>query len=698
MLKRLILFLGGLIFFSNVNAQGNYIKDINTDPVIIEKRDTFRIYLKLKDIYVDSIKIADPLGGIQSQAVHLNGKPFSEVVLYDNGKFGDQIANDSIFTRTGFTYSAIGVCAQIQSTFSQIIFRYEDVSFYNQGAVIVENLDLPISIAVYDSSLIEVPNVTVINDTIQYTSRVINVKRQSYWGQDPFPSSDYWKNTGLFSNFFCDDNFIVIQNTTNPMPLGTGSGATFGPSSNFTEGIGRPIYDGNFPFIGLVTIHWTRPPDVYIVHEFLHKWAAHQNLYEDLATGHWGYIQMPSSGLVGPTSFEFSSIQEIGVDTFLVDRNYNKIGDQHWSKLELYLAGLVPLDSVDFPLTYIKNYQTLDRFETTVTGKLSQITKDQWIDSVGVRFPEFGPSVYNVAHVVFSNELLSPAQLSYFEESMRKAERKIINPLNSCDNLTIYGATGGRIELNVNINPLEYILLDSICEGETHSSGYSSEGTYTDIFPRANGCDSTRILKLTVLPPPAEYVVQDTICEGEIHSSGYSKEGTYTDVFPNLNGCDSTRVLELKVLPLAEYVVQDTICAGAVHQTGYSEEGTYTDIFPRSNDCDSVRILTLVVVPNNGINCNVVGVKKPIKITNPNIKIYPNPTFDFVEIEIESDNGKKVSIEMRDLIGRKIINWTGTIDQVLKHRMDLKSIRQGIYIIQLDIDKNKQDFRVVVSK
>jgi hypothetical protein len=73
------------------------------------------------------------------------------------------------------------------------------------------------------------------------------------------------------------------------------------------------------------------------------------------------------------------------------------------------------------------------------------------------------------------------------------------------------------------------LIFQTICDGADFE-GYTVTGTYTDVFPAANGCDSTRVLDLTVLPNITELIFQ-TICDGN-DFEGYTATGTYTDVFP----------------------------------------------------------------------------------------------------------------------------------------------------------------------
>ncbi|MBK7428111.1 MAG: hypothetical protein IPI60_14340 [Saprospiraceae bacterium] len=162
------------------------------------------------------------------------------------------------------------------------------------------------------------------------------------------------------------------------------------------------------------------------------------------------------------------------------------------------------------------------------------------------------------------------------------------------------------VHLNLTVHPLfETVLNEEICEGDSYNVGtsvYSTSGTFTDILPDVNGCDSTIILNLTV-HPLFETVLNEEICDGDSYTVGtsvYTISGTYTDILPDINGCDSTLILNLTVHPLFETVLNEEICDGDSYTVGssiYTTSGTYTDILPDVNGCDSTVILTLTVHP-----------------------------------------------------------------------------------------------------
>jgi hypothetical protein len=85
-------------------------------------------------------------------------------------------------------------------------------------------------------------------------------------------------------------------------------------------------------------------------------------------------------------------------------------------------------------------------------------------------------------------------------------------------------------------------------------------GTYVDVYPAINGCDSTRTLHLTVLPV-FNTTITASICQGENYA-GHTATGTYVDVYNAGNGCDSTRTLHLTVRPTTSTNYNIAICQG----------------------------------------------------------------------------------------------------------------------------------------
>lgn len=148
------------------------------------------------------------------------------------------------------------------------------------------------------------------------------------------------------------------------------------------------------------------------------------------------------------------------------------------------------------------------------------------------------------------------------------------------------------VKVAVNFPVVKNIAI-SICNGESYA-GYSTNGVFIDTLVSSEGCDSVRILNLTILNKSFS-TITDTICQGGNYA-GYSSSGIYVDTLVAANGCDSIRTLKLTVLPRSYSTINQTVCYGQ-NYLGYSSSGTYLDTLVASNGCDSIRRINLLVLP-----------------------------------------------------------------------------------------------------
>ena len=155
----------------------------------------------------------------------------------------------------------------------------------------------------------------------------------------------------------------------------------------------------------------------------------------------------------------------------------------------------------------------------------------------------------------------------------------------------LYGCDSFRI-LNLTVNPIVFATdSNTICAPNSYL-GYSQSGTYVDTLVNQLGCDSIRTLNL-VVNPTFSNTINQTICEPSSFL-GYSQTGTYTDTFTSITGCDSFRILNLVVNPIVRDTIVQSICAPDSF-LGYGQSGIYIDSFTSSVGCDSLRILDLQV-------------------------------------------------------------------------------------------------------
>jgi gliding motility-associated-like protein len=132
----------------------------------------------------------------------------------------------------------------------------------------------------------------------------------------------------------------------------------------------------------------------------------------------------------------------------------------------------------------------------------------------------------------------------------------------------------------------------TICKG-TSFNGYTTTGTYTNVYKSIAGCDSSHTLILKV-DDTIYQTIKHAICTGEQFKS-YTSTGIYKENYKTANGCDSILTIDLLVKTKSFLTISKTICTGKSY-LGRSNPGTYLDTFINSQGCDSVRTLTLSVI------------------------------------------------------------------------------------------------------
>ncbi|MEZ4924681.1 MAG: hypothetical protein R3A50_00280 [Saprospiraceae bacterium] len=170
---------------------------------------------------------------------------------------------------------------------------------------------------------------------------------------------------------------------------------------------------------------------------------------------------------------------------------------------------------------------------------------------------------------------------------------------NGCDSTVV-------LDLNV-LPEIAESIEATICANESYNFNgvlLSIAGVYSSVLVAESGCDSTVTLNLGVLEV-AQSSVLAGICAGQeydFYGETINQSGVYTKVFPNaaVNGCDSIVELQLSVYPMSQESLEATICAGEIFEFNgqvLDAEGTYTSVLVNSYGCDSIQILQLSVLP-----------------------------------------------------------------------------------------------------
>lgn len=142
---------------------------------------------------------------------------------------------------------------------------------------------------------------------------------------------------------------------------------------------------------------------------------------------------------------------------------------------------------------------------------------------------------------------------------------------------------------------------EQVCEGESfrwRGQVYKDRGVYYDSLITSTGCDSVYKLSLSIAPK-YRFEEYDTICEGETyhwHNQDYTNPGIYYAYLQSKDGCDSVRILNLSVNKKYLFIEENTIRSnGQFSWRGHrlTAPGQYFDSLKTVYGCDSVYQLNL---------------------------------------------------------------------------------------------------------
>jgi hypothetical protein len=245
----------------------------------------------------------------------------------------------------------------------------------------------------------------------------------------------------------------------------------------------------------------------------------------------------------------------------------------------------------------------------------------------------------------------------------------------------------------------------TVCAGQSVTVGtntYNTSGTYTDILPAANGCDSTVTTNLTVSPAITGSQTL-TLCAGQsvtVGTSTYNTSGTYTDILPAANGCDSTVTTNLTVNPAIDITtttVAETITANAASASyvwidcdngNIAIGGQTSQSFTATANGNYAVIVTISACSDTSACVNIAGIGlRSLSSASP-INIYPNPSTGVFTIGL----GKSAKISIMNALGEVIM--TETIPAG-KQKIDLHTETNGVYFMQVESEGKSQIIKLI---
>jgi hypothetical protein len=447
-------------------ATSAYLKKFEFLPYVITQNETFSATCEVKVADIKCITIKWNQGSL----FLYNNNPFDSLVLFDDGQNGDIIANDNVFTISNLTRNVNTFALDdVNASF----LRFSDVRYiFVNGTSFSENLDLACGIRFINTQKVAIPEVNKISDTIQYSSNVFNYV--SKWNSTlPY---DYWnlpsaetRAIKCFYKYFPDDRDFFSICTTYPTP--DAPAAWYESIKNEVIGLsdcqGNSCkYDfsstfGTNQLLGIMTEFYTYGGSVSLInHELLHQWAAflNSNLYLTYSA-HWGAVEFASSGF--GSGFQRNNFYHYQDNIYrgYSDDNYTS----KYNSLELYLMGLLPFDSVSFPIKTLVNFTYLGYLlDQSVTpsryvmelsaDSIHYVSRAEYLQSMLLRDPNYLQSQrdFKMALIVVSNRLLTPKEMAYYNYNMKEVEETIPHT----NYLNYYNATGGRSTIKTKLSDI----------------------------------------------------------------------------------------------------------------------------------------------------------------------------------------------------------------------------------------------------
>ena len=160
-----------------------------------------------------------------------------------------------------------------------------------------------------------------------------------------------------------------------------------------------------------------------------------------------------------------------------------------------------------------------------------------------------------------------------------------------------------NLSVHYNVSSDDY---DTICQGQLpftwNDSVFTTAGVKITSLLAATGADSVVVMTLTVIPTTYE-TVDTAIVQNALplifNDSIYNAQGSYSQHYINAAGCDSTVTLNLTVYNNTTAQVYATVCANALPYTWgghvFAAAGTFVDTLLTDHGADSVVTYTLSV-------------------------------------------------------------------------------------------------------
>jgi surface protein len=301
------------------------------------------------------------------------------------------------------------------------------------------------------------------------------------------------------------------------------------------------------------------------------------------------------------------------------------------------------------------------------------------------------------------------------------------------NDITCFGENDGIIELQLSGGTGNLNTSWTDVQNNPTDSFDLAAGNYYLLITDANNCQKTDTFQ--IIEPNeisiANVIVNDITCFGEndgsielqlsggtgnLNTSWTDVQNNITDSFDlaagnyyllitDANNCQ--KVDTFQITEPDEIIINGTINDNNISTmvvggiTPYSYEWTGPNNF--TSNADNLSNLangdyTLVVTDANGcekiVNFNIdFDTNAPFHLNNQNIHLYPNPTKNFINIDLDQNIGG-VNISITDLYGKTVFNQD--YENMPHEKINLENLANGIYTLRIiDAEFNNYNFKII---